>query len=545
MSISGNSVGGSPSLGESTGIYMDGSSSSTITGNLVGLASDGLTSVPNENGGITIVGGTTNSIGDGTVAGMNVVSGNFSTGLTFIGASDSSVRGNRIGTDAAGVLDRGNVDNGVSVASGSTGIQIGGAAAGQGNLISGNQFNGIQLSASSGTTILGNTIGTKADGSGSLPNERNGIALLDADNNTIGGVVTAGQANTIKHSFDAGVQLDTLSIGNSIRGNSIDQNSGLAIDIEPYSSVTNPPTLSTVTDDGPTATVTGTAGAGFVGADLDIYKSPACFFPAWGPGATYLTTTLAGPGGAFSLSGVAADAGDAITYTATLAGQTTEFSNCLVISGAGGGADLALSTTILGTISVTPGDDLVIPLNVHNVGPAGSPGSLITATLPPEVHLDVDGSGPFTCTEASGGALSCTTGPIASGDDASDSVVLRATIDATRDSPATITFTVTGTTPDPIGANDTTAPQFVVTNPCQLQSPCIWALDPTRAGDHLAVANAPARGPAARAALRRRARTRPGVTTGGSPSPATRTSGPRNRRRRPVEVQVTMNPTAR
>ena len=82
---------------------------------------------------------------------------------------------------------------------------IGGTAAGEGNLVSGNTFDGISLQGSDSSTIEGNLIGTDNTGIATLANGGNGIYIfLNAISNQIGGVGGTG-ANTIAFNSGDGV----------------------------------------------------------------------------------------------------------------------------------------------------------------------------------------------------------------------------------------------------------------------------------------------------------------------------------------------------
>src|SRR5205809_566739 len=85
--------------------------------------------------------------GRGTAAGAgNLISGNAGAGVLISGpgATDNLIVGNLIGTTAAGTAALGNGGAGVSISGGAFGNTIGGAAAGAGNVISGNAGHGVQ-----------------------------------------------------------------------------------------------------------------------------------------------------------------------------------------------------------------------------------------------------------------------------------------------------------------------------------------------------------------------------------------------------------------
>ena len=69
------------------------------------------------------------------------------------------IQGNYIGTDATGLLDRGNhSDDGVEIQNNASGNQIGGTASGAANLIAFNQRDGVNIVSGTGNLVLGNSI---------------------------------------------------------------------------------------------------------------------------------------------------------------------------------------------------------------------------------------------------------------------------------------------------------------------------------------------------------------------------------------------------
>ena len=127
------------------GIFIGGGFGSAVECNYIGLTPFG-TVAPNYDG-VRISGSANNVIGGDTAFARNVVSGNTNTGVAINGPTpDSSagfilqtvVRGNYIGTDDSGTLDRGNGGNGVSI----TNSQLNTIA---GNVISGNGGEGLAI----------------------------------------------------------------------------------------------------------------------------------------------------------------------------------------------------------------------------------------------------------------------------------------------------------------------------------------------------------------------------------------------------------------
>ncbi|MBI3118403.1 MAG: hypothetical protein HYZ00_06940 [Candidatus Hydrogenedentes bacterium] len=102
-----------------------------------------------------------------------------------------------------------------------TGCLIGGAVAGQGNLVGGNGSDGIALGgdACEGNVISGNRVGVNLAGTVAIPNANEGIVLFGgAHNNTIGGS-TAGAGNLVSGNIFNGILLASRTTANLVQGN--------------------------------------------------------------------------------------------------------------------------------------------------------------------------------------------------------------------------------------------------------------------------------------------------------------------------------------
>src|SRR5262249_48966525 len=136
----------------------------SILGNVIGLGVTNNT-VGNSSDGVRVNGPFT-TIGGSAAGARNIISGNVNDGIEVDGQGTScTVKGNWLGMDLNGVLDRGNGTDGIFL-SGVGFITIGGAAAGEGNVISGNNSSGVEMTglASINIIILGNAIGADASG---------------------------------------------------------------------------------------------------------------------------------------------------------------------------------------------------------------------------------------------------------------------------------------------------------------------------------------------------------------------------------------------
>ena len=203
-------------------------SGNLIAGNLVGTDVTGTQTVGNTVIGIFAVGATGTTIGGTTAASQNVVSGN-SSGIKIFGTGAGAgdvIEGNFVGTDVTGNVALG---NGAGIAA--RGIQlfqtnnntVGGTSAAAANLISGNSGFGVEI-LGTGTTsnlLIGNKIGTNAQGSAALPNSVGGV-YVDAIANSIGGGV-ANSGNVISGNGGDGVLIvssQTAGSGNFVGGQS-------------------------------------------------------------------------------------------------------------------------------------------------------------------------------------------------------------------------------------------------------------------------------------------------------------------------------------
>jgi titin len=173
-----------------------GATGNKVIGNYIGTDFNGTAVLGNLGTGVGISASASNTIG-GTAAGeRNLISGN-GTGVSInSGATSNKVSGNYIGTDVTGLLDLGNSAEGVVINFALNNI-IGGTTAGERNLISGNG-NGVLFNSATGNLVIGNFIGTDVNGIANIGNSNNfgGIIILDGSNNIIGGT-TAAESNLI------------------------------------------------------------------------------------------------------------------------------------------------------------------------------------------------------------------------------------------------------------------------------------------------------------------------------------------------------------
>jgi len=209
---SGNTIGGSTggernviSGNNSSGISIEngGTDGNTVIGNYIGTDASGTAPVGNGVTGVNIGDGAQyNVIGGDSEEERNVISANVWGGIGIGGASDNTIVGNYLGTDASGMIALGNVERGMGINGSGMDLEAARNVI-RDNLISGNGTNGIDLygAATTDNTVIGNLIGTDATGMAALGNASQGIWVGGrAHHNTIGGT-TAEARNTISANF--------------------------------------------------------------------------------------------------------------------------------------------------------------------------------------------------------------------------------------------------------------------------------------------------------------------------------------------------------
>jgi hypothetical protein len=229
-----------------SGIFAFGGSAvgNRIEGNFIGTNPAGTRDRGNTSSGVAFVsfseapGPSQNAIGGTTPAARNVISGNGEAGILVGSYSDANrIKGNYVGTDKSGTKDLGNDGSGISVHDGSrdrfvpSGNIVGGTTATSRNVVSGNHLDGINVSLSQETKVLGNRVGTTADGKGALGNDDDGVSVAACSQNRVGNG-TAGGSNTVAFNGDNGVEVFGLSTeGTEISRNSVFSNAGAGIDL--------------------------------------------------------------------------------------------------------------------------------------------------------------------------------------------------------------------------------------------------------------------------------------------------------------------------
>jgi parallel beta-helix repeat protein len=334
------------------GIRIDTKGGNFIEGNIV---------TGNTGNGIEILGTAGNRIGGTTSLTRNLISGNHGEGIRVDGptATSNLIAGNYIGTNAAGSAAFGNSNSGVylrraghnsvldNVVSGNLGF-AGIAICGNAAFCGGGVDTGAPADAA-GNIVRGNIIGFAANGVAPLGNTGFGVSI-DGTTGTLVGGTGAGEGNRIANNSRGVIVFNPGAIGNVIRGNSIDANLGLGIDLgnngvtqnDLKDADTGPnnfqnfPFIASAVSGGGTTTVSGRVDSkAATQIVVDFYSSPRCDPSGNGEGATWLgaMTTNTGTGTVATVNAQlpVLPNGTVITATATTTDGTSEFSGCRLV----------------------------------------------------------------------------------------------------------------------------------------------------------------------------------------------------------------------
>lgn len=435
-------------------IVVDASDNNTVECNFLGTEPDGTTAAPNQVG-LSVGNGNSN-----TITG-NLISGNGNGGSQTAGviiavapvdggeSAGNQIIANRIGTDKNGTADLGNAQDGILLVNARNTVI-------SGNLISGNGDDGIDITdvaeitfqtitfavacdtapCATGTIVQYNTIGLDMNGS-ILANADSGVQIEDAEQNVVRFNTVAGNGKHGVEIDDQGMAACTkgvspCAISNTIHANSIYANTHLGIDLtggtEDGNSVTandgddsdsgsnmlqNYPVLSSALTSTTSLYVggvlTGTANSSFT---VELFANDTCDASGHGEGQTFLTSdTVATNGSGRAGFVIATSKPDEITISATATdsgGNTSEFSECVLVSGAIQGLILTISS---GDNQSTPvntvfGQPLVVSVTNSLAEPVG-PGEVITFTAPAS-GAGISGPNVVTTTTNSSGLASVT-----------------------------------------------------------------------------------------------------------------------------------------
>ena len=298
---------------------------------VLGLYIDGFS-----NGGIQVNSGA-HGFRIGAAGKRNVITANGNNGIRIAGADAGYIQNNYIGVDATGTTDAGNGYSGLTFENSSDNSLIGGSGVDEGNVISGNDYWGIEIECSNGNQFYGNKVGTGATGTTNLGNDYDGVKVhfggsgsytCNCMDNVIGGL-TAGEGNIIAYNGYRGVNIcGTNVIHNEVRGNSIFCNNytGISLVDGNYSQPNGNNNFATPTIS--SASTTGATGSSAANALIDLYADDNC--SNCEPN-IYIGSTTASGAGSWTYSGTLFGSVTAMSVDPAN-GNTSANSSCVFVS---------------------------------------------------------------------------------------------------------------------------------------------------------------------------------------------------------------------
>ena len=457
--ISGN--GEPPYAYNADGVTISGASSNSVFGNFVGVDATGTTAIPNGRHGINILYGGANLIGGAAPGQGNLSSGNLVNGVNLGAFGESAapyagtppplpdgniIQGNLLGTDVSGQLALPNQNDGVYVVN-MQGNLIGGSLPSEGNVISGNHNNGVELACcgnANNNAVLGNLIGVTRTNSLPLGNQANGVVTYSSFN-VVGGT-NASDANVIAYNGGDGVQVGYYNTtGVAILRNAIYANTNFGIDlwgdgVTPNdlgdgdtgpNTLQNFPVLGFPLRYASSTVISGTLNSATNGVfRIELFDNATNDPSGYGQGQTYLgfvrvTNGASGNSSFIFTHPVALPLTHYITATATdTNSNTSEFSRARRVARPD---SIDLAVTLADSVDPAPRSaSFFYTLTVTNNGPTNATGVFATDTLPAGLSFVSAVSSQGSCSQAAG-VVTCNLGALAAGAGAGVTITVNAT----------------------------------------------------------------------------------------------------------------------
>ena len=323
----------------------------TVQGNIIGLAPDGMTAMPNVSGGIRTNLQFGNLTIGGSPAARNVISGNGGSGYItqgFLQADNFIFSDNYVGVAQDGITPRGNNGTGAILVARQYTVDS--------NIFAANTGAGVTFATCNlPSSMTANRVGVALDGS-AQGNGGSGISVSLATGSRIFIGGAGADQNIIMNNGAGGVRVSGSGLA-EIAENSIHNNTGLGIDLgaagvvdanDPLDADTSsgnnlqnhPDILSAIRSGGTTTILGSLSSAASATYTIRFFASPSADPTGFGEGETYLgsvsITTNALGNGSFNLTTTGALVGSFVTATATTGGgDTSEFSNALAVTSPG------------------------------------------------------------------------------------------------------------------------------------------------------------------------------------------------------------------
>jgi len=301
--ISGNNAQG-------VRISGSGTMNNVISANLIGLDVSGDNALKNGTHGVVVTNGASNTVIGGDADGEgNVIVATGVPVVIEVGAFNTIVSGNLIGTDICGTTSMGG-GTGVSISGGSFNNTIGGTTVDERNVITGTVGFGVRINGpgTDGNHVLGNYIGVDIGGTNPLSNGNSGVRIENsAQHNTI------GPNNIIAHHIYEGIYAyDADTDFNIFTRNSIYANGNVNLALGSGSNEDISPPTITSTGKNP-STISGTLSPTCIGCTIEVFTSQSNYPRA---GRTYLGDVTTNGSGTWTIT-PSSLAGPYLTATVT------------------------------------------------------------------------------------------------------------------------------------------------------------------------------------------------------------------------------------
>ncbi len=248
----------------------------TVQGCLIGTNPDGTAASANDEG-ILVFDADNILIGGDEPWMGNVISGSIGNGVQVRNSTNVRIQGNKIGTNLAGDAA---IPNGDGVDILGDGNLLGGSNRGEGNLISGNTQDGVEVE--DGAILQGNLIGLDVTGTTALPN---GLAGVRASRGSQIGGFTPDARNVIAgNPFNIVMAFDTVAVMGNYIGTDVTGTSGI-----------DPASFGLTADNGHIGLPVEGGGNLISGCDIGIFSTTSDLFVQNNRIGTDATGTLALP----------------------------------------------------------------------------------------------------------------------------------------------------------------------------------------------------------------------------------------------------------
>ncbi len=321
------------------GVRIEETDGALVRGNRIGTDSAGTLPIGNLGNGVEIVAGKNTDVGGPVATAANVISGNSLSGVSVTGGGTGHlIRGNRIGTNAAGTAAVANLQHGIAVDGGATTVTIGGTALNTPNTIAGNSIDGINV-ADGKAAVLGNFIGTNSLSSAALANGGDGIQVAGGASTTVGDGTAQGR-NVISGNAGRGIYL-TGGTKASVAGNYVGTNvagtaalpnalAGVRIEGVTTAAIGNVNVISGNKGAGIELVGAGTTAASITGNFIGTNAAGLAAVANGGAGVSLTTAGTAGAGNQNVIGGLGVGNGNVIAGNTSHGISATNSTNALI-----------------------------------------------------------------------------------------------------------------------------------------------------------------------------------------------------------------------